>query len=146
MMRSAAERIMKLRAAVPLGFFLLVGVSAGAERSDRPSRPPLKGCVWEKASSRELGLEAWVQRCDFGFRKIDFVFENRSLAVRYSDGGTNPDPVVDVLELKPGEPYEAGLRRLFRERTEKNVASRCLLATYSGETPPRGVKRYTFLP
>ena len=37
-----------------------------------PSRPADKGCKWEKLSDQKLGLEAWVERCDYGGRKIDF--------------------------------------------------------------------------
>ncbi|HEX7254255.1 MAG TPA: hypothetical protein VF376_15350 [Thermoanaerobaculia bacterium] len=125
---------------------MIAEISAGAQAFDHPSRPPLKGCAWEKASNQAVGLDAWVQRCDFGFRKIDFLFEKNSLAIRYSDGGAAPDPLVDVLALQPGESFEAGMRRLFVERTEKTIAARCILVPYSGDRPPSGVKRYTFVP
>lgn len=82
---------------------LLAARPALARDESRPSRPPVKGCAWEKASDAARGLEAWVQRCDFGFRKIDFLFEKNSLAIRYSDGGGKPDPVVDVFDLQPGD-------------------------------------------
>src|SRR6516165_9049301 len=133
-----------MRAARRIVTVLILGAacSALAENKDRPSRKPFKDCAWEKISDAAAGLEAWVMRCDYGFRKIDFLFEKGSLAMRYSDGGRTPEPVVDVFDLKPGESYDAGLRRLFAERTKKEVASRCVLATYSGDKPPRGVKRY----
>jgi hypothetical protein len=118
----------------------------GGESADRPSRDPVQGCTWEKASDAVVGLEAWVQRCDFGFRKIDFVFEKGSLAIRYSERGSKPDPLVDVLDLKSGESFEAGIRRLFAERTEKSLAARCVLAPYSRNRPPSGIRRYTFVP
>ena len=136
---TSARRIVKV-------LMLGVACSALAEDKDRPSRKHFKDCAWEKVSNPAIGLEAWVQRCDYGFRKIDFLFENGSLAMRYSDSGSTPELVVDVFDLKPAESYEAGMRRLFAERTEKSVAARCLLATYSGDKPPRGVKRYTFVP
>ena len=135
----------KSRAAVFLGLLPIAGISAGAQASDRPSRPPLKGCAWEKASNQAVGLEAWVQRCDFGFRKIDFLFQKNTLAIRYSDGGS-PEPVVDVLDLQPSEMLESGIRRLFEERTEKSLAGRCVLARYRDGKPPPGVQRYTFVP
>src|SRR5262249_55087419 len=116
------------------------------ENPDRPSRKPFKDCAWEKASEPAVGLEGWVQRCAYGFRKIDFLFEKGSLAMRFSDGGSTPESVVDVFDLKLGESYEVGMRRLFAERTDKDIVARCVLATYSGDKPPRGVKRYTFLP
>ena len=110
-----------------------------------PSRPPVKGCVWEQVSDRSLGFEAQVQRCDYGFRKIDFFIKGNSLFIRYSDGGA-PDPVIDILDLQPGETVEAGLKRLFAERTEKSLAKGCKLAAYREDHPRRDVKRYTFVP
>ncbi len=112
---------------------------------DRPARRAEKGCTWEERTDATVGLSAWFQRCDFGFRKIDFVFQGTSLAVRYSDGGA-PEPLVDVLPLQPGETAEAGLRRIFAERTDKAVARRCVLAPFRETKTPAGVTRYTFVP
>jgi hypothetical protein len=111
-----------------------------------PKRAPVKGCAWERISDPSVGLQAWVQRCDFGLRKIDFVFEKSSLAVRYSDGSGKPDPLVEVLALTPGETPEAGIQRLFAERTKPGLAAHCILAPFRGVRPPPGVKRYTFEP
>lgn len=122
-----------------------LAVPLAAAAPDGPSRAPVKGCVWEKLSDAGIGLEAWVQRCDFGFRKIDLFFKGSSLFVRYSDAGA-PEPVVDVLELKAGETPEDGVKRLFAERTPKAVASRCVLAPDRENRPPKGAKRYTFVP
>lgn len=110
-----------------------------------PSRPPVKGCAWEQVSDKSLGFEASVQRCDYGFRKIDFFIKGHSLYIRYSDGGA-PDPVIDILDLQPGETAEAGLKRLFAERTAKPVAKKCKLAAYREDHPRKGVKRYSFVP
>jgi hypothetical protein len=118
--------------------------AAGAPKGG-PSRAPVKGCAWEKLADAKLGLEAWVQRCDFGFRKIDLFFAAGSLAVRYSDGG-GPEPLVDVLDLLPDETPEAGVKRLFAARTEKGLVSRCLMAAYRDTKSPPGVKRFTFIP
>jgi hypothetical protein len=41
-----------------------------------------------------------VQRCDFGFRKIDLLVSKNSLAARYSDGGGEVDPLFDEQTLK----------------------------------------------
>ena len=123
--------------------------AASGAHPTKPSRPAEKGCKWEKFSDASLPLEAWVQRCDFGARKIDFVAVKNSLAQRWSDGNGAPDPLVDVLDLKPGETPEAGIRRLFDERTDKKLAAQCVLSAYreSGKKKtPAGVKRYTFLP
>lgn len=118
-----------------------------APRTDSPpSRPPAPGCAWEKFSDASLGLDAWVQRCSFGSRKIDFVTVGHSLAIRYSDGGA-PDPVIDVLDLLPGETAQRGIERLYAARTDPALAKRCVLAPYRGygHAPP-GAQRYTFLP
>jgi hypothetical protein len=129
--------------AVPL--LLETASPAGAAAKDGPSRPAEKGCTWQKASDPKAGLEAWVQRCDFGARKIDFLFQGSSLAIRYSDGGA-PDPLVDVLDLAPGETPKAGVRRIFAAQTPKAVATRCVLEPFRGGKPPAGVERYTFVP
>ena len=113
--------------------------------ADKPSRAAEKGCIWEKFLDRKVGLQAWVQRCDFGFRKIDFLARGSSLAMRYSDGG-EVAPLVDVYDLTAGETAEAGLRRLFNAHTDRKIASRCVLAPYTGSPSPKGVLRYTFLP
>lgn len=110
-----------------------------------PSRQPDKGCKWEKLSDKTLGLEAWVQRCDYGFRKIDFFVKDHSIVMRYSDGGA-PEPVIDVIDLKEGESAEAGLKRIFAERTPKKIASKCKLVAYHDDTPRAGATRFTFVP
>ena len=132
---------MDVKALLPLVFVLL---AATAVAGDQPSRPPVKGCKWETVSNATVGLEAWVQRCDFGFRKIDLFIKGSSLFIRYSDGG-KPDPLIDVLPLAGGETAEAGIRRIFASHTDKNLAKRCMLAPYPGQTRP-GAKRYTFIP
>jgi len=128
-----------------LAILLASASIAGAAGKSGPSRPPVKGCAWRKLSDRDLGLEAWVQRCDFGFRKIDLFAAKGSLAIQYSDGG-GPEPLVDVLDLLPGENPEAGIRRLFSARTAKELAGRCVLAPYRGAKSRAGVRRFTFVP
>ena len=119
----------------------------GAEKKYSPSREAFKDCTWTRLTDDKVGLEAWVQKCDYGFRKIDFSFEGSSLAVKYSDGGGKPDPLVDVLPLEGAETSEAGIKRLFAARTDKAIAARCVMEPYEREPKPRdGVKRYTFVP
>jgi hypothetical protein len=110
-----------------------------------PSRPPIDKCVWEKLADKTVGLAAWAQRCDFGFRQIHFEFVGNALAIKYSDGGA-ADPLVEVFDIKSGETAEAAVFRLLLEKTDKAVSARCVLAPYSEGTVPAGVKRYTFSP
>ncbi|MGH9443476.1 MAG: hypothetical protein ACRD16_14510 [Thermoanaerobaculia bacterium] len=134
-----------IQCALILAGLLASGLARAGAVPSRPSRAPVKGCAWRRLSDGALGLEAWVQRCDFGFRKIDFLVVGNSLALRYSDGGA-PDRLVDVLDLLPGESAETGIRRIFAARTDKALAGRCVLAP-SRETKSRvGVERFTFVP
>src|SRR5690349_11805136 len=105
------------------------------------SRPPDKGCAWEKFS--DIGLEAWVERCDYGFRKIDFVAQGKSLAIRYSDGG-KPEPVVDVIDRLPGESGEAAVTRIFAAHSTKALVKKCVARPFRGMKPRKDVQRYTF--
>jgi hypothetical protein len=123
----------------------LSSLAAAPVPASKPSRKPLKGCKWEKLTDAAAGLEVWAQRCDFGFRKIDFLLERNALLIRYSDGG-KPDPVVEVFDLKDGEAVEEGLQRLFTERTSRFLVSRCRLVPYAGVKPPAGSKWFTFEP
>ncbi|UVK45072.1 hypothetical protein BPNPMPFG_000566 [Mesorhizobium sp. AR07] len=126
--------------------FASATISAVA-RADEPvpSRPPIDKCAWERLSDKTVGLAAWVQRCDFGFRQIHFEFAGKALAIKYSDGGA-ADPLVEVFDINPGETAEAALQRLFLEKTDKAVSARCVLAPYIEGSVPAGVKRYTFSP
>ena len=113
--------------------------------ADAPSRPPDKGCKWEKFSNASVGLEAWVERCDYGgSRKIDFVARGRSLVMRDSDGG-KPEPVIDVFDRLPGESAEAGVKRIFAAHTEKTLAAKCVARPFRGMTARKDVQRYTFV-
>ena len=129
---------------VPLGFFL-ASLAVAAPPNAKPSRAAEKGCVWERLSDAKIGLEAWVQRCDFGSRKISFLFVGSSLAIRYSDGGA-PEPLVDVHSLKPGETPEAGVQRFFAAHTDKKLVARCVSEPFQEPKPPAGVRRLTFVP
>jgi hypothetical protein len=127
----------------------IVGLAMSVQAGEAvPSRPPAERCKWEKLSDPKVGLEAFVQRCDYGARTIDFVFQNASLAIRYSDATGAPDPLVDVLDLGPKETAEAGITRFFAAHTDKAVASRCVLSPYrlEGSPTPRGTQRFTFRP
>ena len=87
-----------------------------------------------------------MERCDYGSRKIDFVVSGSSLAVRFSDGG-GPEPLVDVHPLHAGESAEAGVTRVFQEKTPPALAARCVLSLKpQGVKPRKGATHYTFVP
>lgn len=122
----------------------LAAFALPARPAAKPSRPAQEGCKWERFSDAGLGLAAWVQRCDLGHGKIDFLTQPGALAMRYAD--TKPDRVIEVFDLQPGEAPEAGLRRLFAARSDKQTAQRCILAPYREGNGPAGVARYGFVP
>jgi hypothetical protein len=135
-----------VRVTLFVALVFIAGVASGAS-ADKPSRPADKNCRWEKFSDPGVGLQAWVQRCDYGDRKIDFLAQGRSLAIRYSDAGAKPDPLVDVFDLLPREDARAAIGRVFLAHTDEAVAARCVLAPYKEEGKVRtGVERYTFVP
>jgi hypothetical protein len=123
-----------------------------ATHDSKPSRPAQKGCAWETFSDANVGLDAWVQRCTFGKRKIDFIAREQSLDERYSDSSDSPELVIAVFDLLAGETPEHGMQRVFASRTESKLVAQCVLTPYIGEAKgvggvtPAGVKRYTFLP
>ncbi|WP_266159440.1 hypothetical protein, partial [Dyella silvatica] len=58
---------------------LLLAAQPTAAAEKPPSRPATQGCAWQHLSDSTLGLAAWVQHCDFGFRKIDLVAKNQRI-------------------------------------------------------------------
>lgn len=131
---------------VTLALLVLARVAHGAEPPvTKPSRAASKQCTWERIADAKLGLAAWVQRCDYGFRKIDFLVTGNALAQRYSDGGA-PEPVVDVFALEAGESPEAGVKRIFAAHTDAALAKRCVLAPWKQGKTPAGRSRFTFVP
>ena len=142
--RAARLAPASLAARLFLAFFVFSAASMALAK-DGPSRPPVKGCRWERISDAAAGLDAWVQRCDFGFRKIELFVRGKSLFIQYSDGGA-PDPLVDVLELLPRETPEAGVTRIFRAHTPPALSSRCVLARYRNAKAPFGARFLTFVP
>jgi hypothetical protein len=138
-----SRRLIAIAAILVAAALQATPASAGASG---PSRPPVKGCAWSKLSDPTLGLEAWVQRCNFGSRKIDFQVAKSSLLIHWSDGGGKTEPVIDVLDLQQGETPQAGMRRIFALHTDKKLAARCVLQrTTEGAVPP-GVQRFNFVP
>ncbi|HET7032556.1 MAG TPA: hypothetical protein VFJ48_05485, partial [Casimicrobiaceae bacterium] len=128
-----------------LAFALGASSALAAPTQGAPSHPPFKNCAWEQLADAAVGLAAWVMRCDYGFRKIDFTFVGHALAIRFSDGGA-PDPLVEVIDMLSAETPEAAVKRHFNAHTEAALAARCVMATDRSTKPRTGVKRYTFVP
>lgn len=114
-------------------------------QSGPPSRPAIKGCTWERASDKLAGLAAWVQRCDFGKRKIHLFFRQNALLQQYSDGGA-PDPVVEVFDLHPSESVQNGIQRVYLAHTKADTSAKCVIAPYTTGKAPPNAQRYTFVP
>lgn len=127
-----------------LALTVLFSVPASAQTGE-PSRPADDGCAWEKLSDAKVGLSAWVERCDFGDRKIDLHFEGNAVVEKFSDGG-DADPVIQVFALKDGETAETGLRRIYDEHTDPAIAARCVAEDATLSSPPAGVQRFSFVP
>jgi hypothetical protein len=138
---------MKLRATI-LAAALLIPTAHSADPVGKPSHKAADHCAWEKFSDAALGLEAWVQRCDYGTSKSEFIADGTYLSQRFTDG-TPLEQDVDVIDLHPGETPEAGIRRFFAEHTDKTLVPHCVLAPlpkHYGEIKTRPeVKRYHFV-
>ena len=123
---------------------VLIAAAPSAPPPLVPSRPAFDKCAWEPFSDHALGLETLVMRCDYGDRKIDFVRAGDALAIRYSDGGGKPDPLIEVIARNDGEAPKDAIVRTFKAHTDSKLAARCVLEPYKGDRPPAGVTRYTF--
>ena len=134
----------RILALVVLGTLALVGDAIG---KDAPSRAAEKGCKWEKISDAALGLDVWVQQCDFGFRKITIFAKDNALILHNSDGGED-EKLIETFALQADEKPDAAIKRIFAEHTaDKDLVARCLVKSYKGyAATPKGAKRYTVLP
>ena len=128
-----------------IALLTLASFQVGAQ-VDKPARPPVQGCHWEKLSSSPTGLVAWIQQCDFGWRKIRLFFDSAALMIQYSDGGS-PQSLIDVIDQLPGETPQITLQRIFSARTLPAISARCVLTEYLGYgSAAAGKQRFTFVP
>ena len=134
----------RIPALVVFGTLALV---SNAIARDAPSRSAEKGCKWGKISEAALGLDVWVQQCDFGFRKITIFAKGNALVLHNSDGGED-EKLIETFALQADEKPEAAIKRVFTEHTaDKDLVARCLVKPYKGyEATPKNAKRYTVLP
>ena len=136
--------MLRIPALVVLAALALMSNAIG---KDAPSRAAEKGCKWEKINDTALGLELWVQQCDFGFRKVSISAKGNALVLHNSDGGED-EKLIETFALQAGEKPEAAIQRVFAEHTaDKDLVARCLVKPYKGYEPaPKGAMRYTVLP
>ena len=96
-----------------------------------PSRPAGKGCQWKVFTSAELGLSVPYQRCDFGYRVIDFleVPGRKSLYLSMEDTGKKASlyPVVTVHEMKADETPDAAIRRVAFGKLSRYKRKHCVV-------------------
>jgi hypothetical protein len=89
------------------------------------SRPPEKGCAWTTLSSPELGLELQYQKCDLGFRTIDYQASPKDGSVYevIVDSGAHRsrrEAVIVMTAKKPDEAAASAIERVaFRKLTLK---------------------------
>lgn len=148
----AVDRRRNIRIPVAASFVLvLASISMASSRTALaqtgvPSRTAQKGCTWERAADKTAGFAAWVERCDFGGRKIHLYIKGNALLQQYSDGGAQPDTLIESFALRPAEAVNAGLRRVYLAHTAKAISDRCVLAPYTLGKAPSDAKRFAFVP
>lgn len=150
-MRAGDRRENCAMAVVALFAFLIVSAVMASSRpvsaqTGAPSRASQKGCKWERASDKSAGFAAWVERCDFGTRKIHLYIRGTALLQQYSDGGATADTLIESFTLQPNEATEAGVRRVYLAHTAKPISDKCVIAPYTLGRAPADVKRFTFVP
>lgn len=128
------------------GLTALAALAALAAAPPPPlaSRPPEKGCAWKLFSSPELGLEVPCQRCDFGFRVIDFGAGKSSLYQSMADTGKKEDvyPVITMFEKKADEGPDEAIRRVAFKKLSRYQRKHCLVV--AKHVPHLGLSKSAF--
>lgn len=95
------------------------------------SRVPEKGCAWKRLESVQLGLAVSYQRCDFGYRVIDFltISGKPSLYLSMEDTGKKAslDPVVTVYDKKAEEGPDEAVRRIALKGLSRYKRKHCVV-------------------
>ena len=97
---------MTLGRLAPAAFLLLLAAA----------RPPERGCAWKTLSSADVGVELLHQRCELGFRIIDYVAsaKDRSIYEVIVDTGAHRgsrEALIVLFDKKPEETPEAAIKR-----------------------------------
>ena len=96
--------------------------------------PPIDKCVWERLTDKNVGLAAWVQRCDFGFRQI--ISSSRQRSGHQIQRWRRRTHLSSWL-TSARRTAEAALQQLFLEKTDKAVSARYVLTPTRREPYPR---------
>jgi len=132
---------------------LLLGAApARAGAPAPPSRPPEKNCVWVHLTDRALGVTLYHQKCNLGFRTVDFESSPREGAVFEVLRDTAPgaaasrEPVIRVLTKTAEETIAAAIRRVALPTTPAARRSHCRAVPAKDVRLPAGHAAYVFAP
>lgn len=120
-----------MRPAPALALALAAPVLALAgEMPVKASRAPEKGCAWSRLVSKELGLELVHQKCDFGYRTIDFGASEThgeifNVYFETATRQSSSDPVIKVYEKKPDEAIGAAILRVAFAKATRAQKRHC---------------------
>ena len=123
----------------------LLLAAAVSARAGEPSRSPDKGCVWTNLSAPALSL--LYQKCDLGFRRIDFAASEGQVFQIYLDTATRErsrQPVISVFEKKAEESLEDAITRVAK--LSRRARKHCTVTTKKLGFLGAGKKAYTILP
>lgn len=107
-------------------------VSFGDERIQvkvEASRPPEKGCAWQKLDSAHPKISLVFQECDYGFRKITHALQGNAIVQRFSDSpkGSAPDKVIEIFSKNVGDSPAQALKKLFINRLNPYEQQHCVV-------------------
>lgn len=133
-----------MRLAAGLTALAAFAALAAAPPPPLASRPPEKGCAWNLFSSPALGLEVPYQRCDFGFRVIDFGAGKTSLFQSMRETGKKEDvfPVISMFEKKADETPDEAIRRVAFKKLSRYQRRHC--SVVARHIPHLGLSKSAF--
>jgi hypothetical protein len=109
---------------------VLVLAAVASARAAEPSRAPEKGCVWTRLSTPGFGLELLYQKCDLGFRTIDYaaVLKDGTVYEVFYETATHQrsrEPRIQLFEKSPDENIQAAIRRVAAKKQTRRERKHC---------------------
>jgi hypothetical protein len=129
---------------VSLAAALLLAAAVSAQAVEA-SRAPDKGCVWTRLNAPALSL--LYQKCDFGFRRIDFAASGGQVFEISLDTATRRQSrrsVITVFAKKAKESPEAAIERVAK--LSRRAREHCRVAAKKLGFLGLVKKAYTILP